>query len=351
MFYFFAGLISAGLAASLTPAVRRLAIKNKIVDQPGGRRVNSSAVPRMGGLALVGAFWLVTLAIALIFPERLNFSGRTIGGLDANLLGVLFGAIILVIAGIVDDVRGLSPIGKLTAQLLAAACVPLFGIDIQWLAHPLGGANIELVPWLDHLLIVLWIVAVINVVNWLDGLDGLATGVGAIAALILFALSLAAFVNQPATALIAIILFGSALGFLPYNFNPAKIFLGDTGSMFLGFMLAILAVISGGKLATAGLILGIPILDAGWVIFRRLISGQAPWSADRKHLHHRLLDAGLSQRQTVMLYWAFAALFGSLALAVRTYGKTLIGLAMLGIMLVLGLVLVALERRKGATGR
>lgn len=334
------------LSLLLTPLIRRLAIKFNIVDQPGGRRINQQPIPRLGGVAIVASFWLVILLVQSIRPELLNFTNQTILGIDKNLFGVLLGSLILVAAGIVDDVKGLSPAQKLGAQILAAVMIPLFGIHIQWLAHPLGGPDIQLPLWLDTALIIVWIAGLINVVNWLDGLDGLATGISTIAALILFFLSLAAFVNQPATALLAIVAFGASLGFLPSNFNPAKIFLGDSGSMFLGFLLAIFAVISGGKLATAGLVLGIPILDAAWVILRRLAGGQKPWAADRKHLHHRLLDAGLNQRQTVVLYWTFSALFGSIALASRTYGKTITALTMLGIMITLGLALIWLERRK-----
>lgn len=346
MNYFLAALSGFILTLILSPLIRRYALARQIVDAPGGRRVNLKPIPRLGGLAVVVSFWLTILAIALFWPQLLNFTGQTFLGLDRNLFGVLLGALILATAGVIDDIRGLSPVQKLIAQVLAAVCVPLFGIHIQWLAHPLGGPDIQLPLWLDTTLIILWIVALINVVNWLDGLDGLASGIGAIAALILFFLSLASFVNQPATAMLAIVLFGSSLGFLPYNFNPAKIFLGDSGSMLIGFLLAIIAVISGGKLATAGLVLGIPILDAAWVILRRLTSGQSPFIGDRKHLHHRLLDAGLGQKQTVILYWTCSALFGAIALGSRTYGKTLTALAMLGVMILLGGTLVALEQYK-----
>ncbi len=341
--YYFLGLIAAVLTLSLTPLVRRFSIAKGVVDQPGGRRINKEPVPRMGGVAIVIAFWLTLFSIQAIKPELLNFTGQQIFGIDRNFFGVFIGSLILLAAGIVDDMRGLSPLQKLVAQLAAAACVPLFGIHIQWLAHPLGGADLQLPLWLDTVVIIVWIVAVINVVNWLDGLDGLATGIGTIAGLILFFLSLAPFVNQTATALLAIVLAGASLGFLRYNFNPAKIFLGDSGSMFLGYILAIIAVISGGKLATASLVLGIPILDAAWVILRRLANGQSPWTADRKHLHHRLLDAGLSQRQTVTLYWAISAIFGATALASRTYGKTLMILVLLILML---LGMIYLNRRE-----
>lgn len=344
--YLLAGVASFSLTLLLTPLVRRYALAHQIVDQPGGRRINMAPIPRLGGVAIVAAFWLVILLITVLAPDKLNFTGDRLLGIDRNLFGVLLGSLILVTAGIIDDIRGLTPAQKLVAQVLAASCVPLFGIHIQWLAHPLGGPDIQLPRVIDTGLIIVWIVGLINVVNWLDGLDGLATGLSTIAALILFFLSLAPFVNQSATALLAIVVFGAGLGFLPYNFFPAKIFLGDSGSMFLGFLLAIMAVISGGKLATAGLVLGIPILDAAWVILRRLAAGQKPWKADRKHLHHRLLDAGLNQKQTVILYWTFSALVGAIALGSRAYGKTMTGLAMLGVMIILGLILVELERRQ-----
>ncbi len=335
MFYLWLSLIALALTGLLTPLIRQLALQYKIVDQPGGRRVNTTPIPRMGGVALILGFWLTLAGLTALSPDQLNFSGQFILGIDRNLFGVLLGSLILAITGIVDDIYNLSPLVKLIAQLAAAACIPLFGIHIQWLAHPLGGQDIQLPLWLDTLIIVGWIVSLINVVNWLDGLDGLATGVGAIASLILFFLSLAPFVDQPATAVLAIVLFGSCLGFLPANFNPAKVFLGDSGSMFLAYILAVLAVISGGKLATAGLVLGIPILDAAWVIIRRVLSGRSPFKGDRLHLHHRLFDAGLSQKQTVILYWIISGLFGSIALASRTYGKTLAGLGVLVVVLLL----------------
>jgi UDP-GlcNAc:undecaprenyl-phosphate GlcNAc-1-phosphate transferase len=346
MEYFLSAVAGVVLTTALTPLVRQYSLKNKIVDQPGGRRINQEPIPRMGGVAIVASFWLIVLVINIMWPDLLNLTGEKILGLDRNLFGVLLGSLVLVSAGVLDDIRGLSPLAKLGAQFLAAICIPPFGIHLQWLAHPLGGPDIQLTPLVDAILIVIWIVGLINVVNWLDGLDGLATGVSGIGALILFVLSLAVFVNQPATALLAIILFACCLGFIPFNFNPAKIFLGDSGSMFLGFMLAIFAVISGGKVATAGLVLGIPILDAAWVILRRLAAGQKPWQADRKHLHHRLFDAGLNQKQTVLLYWVFSGLFGIIALFSRTNGKTLSAAAMVGIMLIIGLILLMLDKKK-----
>lgn len=344
MLYLIGGSLGFLLTLILTPQIRRYALKHNIVDQPGGRRINKQPIPRMGGVALVIAFWLTIFGFMFLAPERLVFTNQTILGIDKNLFGVFLGALILIGTGILDDRYNLRPWQKLVAQLAAAICVPLFGIHIQWLAHPFGGPDIQLPLWLDTIIIIGWIVALINVVNWLDGLDGLATGVGGIAALILFFLSIATFVNQPATALLCIVLFGCCLGFLPYNFNPAKIFLGDSGSMFLGYLLAISAVISGGKLATAGLVLAIPILDAAWVILRRVAHGQSPFVGDRRHLHHRLLDIGLSQRQTVIYYWIFSGLTGAIALASRTLTKTTVALLVLILMVSLGIVLTKREK-------
>ncbi|GFP33632.1 UDP-GlcNAc:undecaprenyl-phosphate/decaprenyl-phosphate GlcNAc-1-phosphate transferase, partial [Candidatus Hakubella thermalkaliphila] len=207
-----------------------------------------------------------------------------------------------------DDLRGLTALQKLFWQIVAAVIVVASGIGIDFITNPLGGViqldtlRILLVTvngnpygisvWGD-LLTIFWIVAMINTLNFLDGLDGLAPGVTGIGALVVFGISLASGGPELATALLAIILAGAALGFLPYNFYPARIFLGDSGSMFLGFMIGVVSIIGSAKIATALLVLGFPILDLGWVVIRRLIQRKSPFVADRGHLHHRLLDAGL----------------------------------------------------------
>jgi UDP-GlcNAc:undecaprenyl-phosphate GlcNAc-1-phosphate transferase len=212
----------------------------------------------------------------------------------------------------------------------------------MWVHNPLTGIDIILGNW-TYLLVPLWIVLMINVINWLDGVDGLASGVGLIASIILFILSISKEVNQVSTAILSIVLAGSLLGFLPFNFNPAKIFLGDIGSMFIGFMLAIFAIISGGKFATAALVLGLPILDALWVIASRLINHQVPWQADRRHLHHRLLDAGFSQRQSVLFLYAVSIFFGIIALQSGTHQKLIVFAWLVALMLILGLVTFTLR--------
>ncbi len=219
--------------------------------------------------------------------------------------------------------------------MLAAGVAIAFGVGITFLRWPFGGfleldnlkysfsffgQAMEIIVWAD-LVSFVWLILVINVVNWLDGLDGLAGGVSFIAAIALLILSLFAGIEQPLTALIAAILAGSILGFLPYNFNPASIFMGDSGSQFLGYMLGILAIICGGKLATAGLILGFPILDGLWVILRRLFTGKSPFKADKKHLHHRLLALGLSQRQVVWILYSLSIVLGLFAILSNTFFK------------------------------
>ena len=231
-----------------------------------------------------------------------------------------------------------------------------FGVAIGTISNPFGGyfnlRNLvihtsigEIFVWAD-LFAVIWIVGMINVVNWLDGLDGLAAGVSGIAALSLFFLSLTPIVNQPAVALISIILAGSVVGFLLFNFSPARIFMGDAGSMFLGYSLAVFAMISGGKITTAFLVLGFPILDGLWVILRRIYSGVSPWTSDRKHLHHRLLDLGLTQRQVVLILYLLTIVFGMAAYLSGSMGKLKALIWLFCLMLALAIWLVMIEYRK-----
>lgn len=332
--------IALVLSLILTPTVRFLAQKyNWAIPKPRPRDVHGRPIPRLGGVVLFVSFWLIVISYWLLAPEKLHFVDEKILGLDKNLLGVFLGSLVLLFIGVLDDLRGVKPWAKLFWQIVAAALVVIFGIKIWWFSNPLGGPNIILGNW-TYLFVPLWIILMINVINWLDGLDGLADGISFIALVILGFLSLAPNVNQPATAFLCAILAGSALGFLFFNFNPAKIFLGDSGSMFLGFMIAIAAIISGAKLATAALVLGIPILDALWVIGRRIFTGKSPMMADKLHLHHRFLEAGLSQRQTVLILYALAAGFGIVALQQGTHGKFIAGLWLLGIMVIMGIGLV-----------
>ncbi len=336
---------SALIAYLLVPIVRRWAIQLGAVDAPGGRRVHTTPTPRLGGIAITASILLVIVGTLLFAPEQLRFVDQTIVGIDQNLVGVLVGILILVATGIWDDLHDLNPWVKLGLQTLAALAVVAFGVQIHWLSNPLGGLNIIVGYW-TYLLVPIWLLLMINVMNWFDGLDGLTSGLSVIASVIILALSLQPFVNQPATAWLAAIVAGAALGFLPWNWFPAKIFMGDSGSMVLGFLLGVFAIISGAKFATAALVLGIPILDAVWVVGRRIVTGQNPMQADRKHLHHRLLDAGLHPRTAVLTLYAIAITFGLIALRSGTVGKVSALGWLGGLMIVIAVVLALSAKRK-----
>lgn len=338
-------ILSFILALGLTSLVKFLAIKNKwAIGKPRERDIHHKPTPRLGGIAIFITFWLIVIGYWLFNHDKFHFVDEKILEIDKNLLGVFLGSLILFIVGAIDDIKGVKPWTKLFFQIFAGVIIVYFGINIWWFANPLGGANIELGAW-TYIFVPIWIVLIVNVVNWLDGIDGLADGISAITLIILGILSASPLVNQPATALICFILAGAAAGFLPFNFNPAKIFLGDSGSMFLGFMIAIAAIVSGGKIATVALILGIPILDAIWVIARRIFTGRPIMQADKFHLHHRFLEAGFSQRQVVVILYILSASFGIIALTSETKAKLTLSLWLLAIMIIIGIGLVILGKR------
>ena len=332
MMYLLGFGLAFALSAGLTPLVRRYALAHGIVDAPvSERKIHTREVAYLGGVAIFAAF---VIAVAILLPVT-----RQLGAL-------LLGCFILVAVGVVDDIRDLSPWVKLAGQFLAAGVALAGGIGITEITNPLGGvinldwgrtnfnlfgAQFHITP-VANILSLLWMVGLANTVNFLDGLDGLACGVSGIAALVMFGLAVGPQVNQPAVALLAIILAGSALGLLPYNFFPARIFIGDSGAYFLGLTLAMLSIYSGAKLATAALVLGFPIVDALWAATRRLAKRTSPFRADRQHFHHLLLDAGMSQRQAVLTLYAVAAVFGMVALTVGSFAKLVAFIVLLFLM-------------------
>ncbi|MEI6039982.1 MAG: MraY family glycosyltransferase [Candidatus Berkelbacteria bacterium] len=355
-------VIAALMTGGLTYSVKVLAEKLGIFDEPGGRKIHEKATPRLGGLAIVLAFLLTTIGYALA-ANRLDFGSAKILIFDQKLIGVLFGAVVLLVVGIVDDVSGVKPWWKLFWHIVAATIVVSFGLNIGYIRLPAGlhidlgnliwnyslfGIPFHFTVW-SNLLTVFWIVLMINTLNFLDGLDGLAGGIAVIAAVSIFFLSLS--LGQPAAALLSLIFAGSVLGFIPWNFNPAKIFMGDSGSMFLGYLLGVLAVISGGKVATAFLVLGIPVLDVVWVALRRIMSGNSPFKADKFHLHHRLIDVGLTQRQAVLTLYLISAIFGAVAIFSQTAGKVQATVWLLIVMGTLAIGLIVLEWRKRKRGK
>lgn len=315
------------------PLVDYLARKYRIFDLPSARRIHASPTPRLGGIALFLGF---IIALLIVF------------GFDSRVLGIAVCGTLIFLLGLADDIYNLNPVFKFTGQIAIASLAIFFGITIGNITNPFGGI-ILLHPLLDIVLTIVWMLLMINTVNFLDGLDGLATGVTAIVAFVLAVLSLFAIVNQPATAALAAILCGAALGFLYYNWHPAKIFMGDGGSHLLGFLLAAISIISGGKIATAVLALGLPVLDMLWSVIRRLKEGRSPFLADKLHLHHLLLSAGLRQPTVVIVFYALTIGFGTVALLSGTWAK-LVGLAIL-ILVMMGIIKLVLhfhpQRREG----
>ena len=295
-----------------TPLVRRLAFKIGAVDVPrDNRRMHDHPIPRLGGLAIFLGFLVSVLAYAEI---------------DMELQGILIGATVIAVLGIADDIRSLPAKFKFVVQILAALCAVLHGVAIEVINNPnifsdseywvLGGWSIPVS--------VIWIVAITNAVNLIDGLDGLADGISTIGALTMLILAL--ILGEHEIALVCGALVGACVGFLPYNLNPARIFMGDTGSTFLGFILACVsiqglfkyyAVIS---FLVPFIILGLPIFDTASAIIRRLLKGQSPMVADRSHIHHKLIDMGLNQKQAVSTLYIVSGVLGLSAVLLATSG-------------------------------
>ncbi len=327
------------ISLSLVPAVRKLAFRIGAVDQPvpNSRKIHTRVMPRAGGLVLYTSF----VVTSLLFASHTSVA----------FWGLLGAATIVMLVGLADDLHSLSPWLKLAVQVIAALTAMAAGIKITALTSFSGGTwnfyqtGSVALSILAASLSLLWLVGVTNTLNFLDGLDGLATGVAGIAATIMFILSIGPRVDQPQTALLAIILAGSCFGFLWHNFHPARIFNGDSGAYFLGMTLACLAIISGAKLATALLVLGLPVLDAAWAVMRRTLSGRSPFSADREHLHFLLIDSGLSQRKAVLIIYAFSIAFGIVALISGTFLKLI---ALITLVLLAALLLSFLHYKRPA---
>jgi UDP-GlcNAc:undecaprenyl-phosphate GlcNAc-1-phosphate transferase len=300
------GAVIAGVVVVLlTPAVGGMARRLGIVDLPGGRRINTLPVPRLGGLAI----FLGMLVPALAFLH----SGR-------ENRGILLGATIAVIVGIIDDFRGLPWFAKLGGQLAAAGVAVGFGIWVHRFTFPFVGIH-ALHAWVGIPVTVLWIVAIMNMFNFLDGLDGLAAGVAAISGLTFSVIALS--LGKVDAAVLSAIVFGACVGFLRHNFYPARIFMGDSGALLLGFVLATVAV--QGLLKTAAsvalffplLVLAVPIVDTTFVVLRRIRHGEKVFEPDQSHIHHRFLRRGFSQRRAALTIWAWCLSLSIAAFATR----------------------------------
>ncbi|MEA4813606.1 MAG: MraY family glycosyltransferase [Oscillospiraceae bacterium] len=317
------------ISFALTPVVKSFAQKVGAVDVPrDARRMHKVPIPRLGGLAIFLGFIVSVLAFADITYQ---------------LQGILLGAVIIVVLGALDDVTPLPAMLKFVVQIIAALIPILHGVVISCISNPnLFSSNPYWhLGWLAIPVTVLWIVAVTNAVNLIDGLDGLAIGVSSISSLTVLAIAM--IVSEENVAVVMAALLGACIGFMPYNMNPAKIFMGDTGSTFLGFVLACIsiqglfkfyAVIS---FVVPFLILGLPIFDTAFAFIRRIAHGQNPMSPDRSHVHHRLIDMGLNQKQAVAVLYVISAILG-LAAVVLTTGGELKALVLLVALMLVGVV-------------
>ena len=308
-----AALLAAALVALIfTPMVRSLAFRVGAVDIPkDNRRMHDHPIPRMGGLAIFFGFILSVLIFLPLTPE---------------LRGMLLGSVIIVMLGILDDIFALPALPKFFVQIGAALIAVLEGNRIYLLSNPnIFSSDLywEL-GWLSIPITVLWIVGITNAVNLIDGLDGLACGVSTISSMTMLVIAL--IVAEPDVAILMGALSGACIGFLPYNLNPAKIFMGDTGATFLGFTLAVVSIQGLFKFyaiisfAVPFLMLGLPIFDTTFAILRRLAHGHSPMSPDRGHIHHRLIDMGFSQKQAVAVLYIISAILGLSAVVLTTIG-------------------------------
>ena len=300
--------IAWAAALALTPLAARWSRKVGLVDQPRPGEVQHDPIPRAGGHAIYLSFCAAVLASLLFAPRDPGETWR--------VAGLVLGVAVLVPFAVWDDFQRLGPLPQLLAQLLASLVPLAIGITMSSVSNPFApppfGAQIPLPGWIAVPATIAWLVLMMNSMNWLDTMDGLAGGVGAIAAVILFLVSVS--LHQGTIALLPLALAGACLGFVPYNFNPARVFMGTTGSMFLGYALGVISIIGGAKIASTVLVLGVPVLDALFVVVQRSLAGRLPWrGGDNAHLIHRLYGVGFTQRKIALLVYAICALFGWLA--------------------------------------
>ena len=328
-------LLALGVATAIsylaTPFVKKLAFRIGAVDVPkDNRRMHKKPIPRLGGLAIVIAFLLCTF----LFVE-----------LDKQMQGILLGAIIILVVGVLDECLALPALPMFFAQIAAGTIVVLHGCEIRYVTNPFSAVPIDL-GLLAGPITVFWIVLMTNAVNFIDGLDGLAVGVSGISTGTMLVIAL--LLEEESMAVLLAALLGACLGFIPYNFNPAQIFMGDTGSTFLGFLLASISVQGLFKMYAVisfmvpFLILGVPFFDVCFAIIRRLAKGQNPMTADRGHIHHRLIDMGLSQKQSVAIVYMLTGVLGLAAvlLANHTGTKAMILFTAVFVVAVLGFAVI-----------
>ncbi len=348
MFFLSVLLCASILSLILTRFAIPLGNALGLVDRPGGRRQHSGIIPRTGGLALAGAF-ILTILLTLIFPR---IAPEPLASLvpprnDPNeiyrLTALLVGAAFCAIFGYLDDRFHWSSFPQYATQVGAGVIAIIGLIILKHVNNPLGegllGGPDGLAWWIVWPLTIFWFVGMMNTINFLDGLNGLVAGVTAIFCIILAVhMVLRAEEPQLSVAILPIALLGVTLGFLPFNFAPARIFMGSSGSYFLGFVVAALGIIGGARVAAVMLVLGLPILDVAWLIIQRTRSGRSVSEGGRDHLHFRLLDLGICEQIIVFSYWGFCAIFGILTLLLDDRLYKLVALGGLGLVGILVLV-------------
>jgi len=307
-------IVIAGVISFLmTPIVKQFATRVGAIDVPDeARRVHDHPIPRLGGLAIFIAF----IIAVVLFAE-----------ITTQVRGILLGALVVVVIGVIDDIVPLPALLKFAVQIVAALIAVFHGVVIELLSNPIFFSSAEYLKFgaLSIPITVIWIVAITNSVNLIDGLDGLAVGVSAIASVMMLVISLIVAEHNVAVILAALV--GACLGFLPYNLNPAKIFMGDTGALLLGFVLSTVSIIGLFKFyavisfAVPFLVLGVPLFDTAFAFFRRIVHGRNPMKPDREHFHHRLIDQGFSQKQAVAILYTISAVLGLAAVVITTSGE------------------------------
>lgn len=326
--------VSIVVCFAMTPLVRSFAVKVGAVDVPkDNRRMHDHPIPRQGGLAIFLGF----LMAVVLFAD-----------LDRQVQGILLGSVIIVTVGAIDDIVPLPALLKFAVQVAAAGVAVAFGVKFEFIANPIFWSDSQYIyfgGWSIPITI-LWIVGITNSINLIDGLDGLACGVSAISSMSFLVISLV--LGQVNIAILLAAILGACLGFIPYNLNPARIFMGDTGALLLGYVLSTISVIGLFKFyaiisfAVPLLALALPIFDTCFAIIRRLLKGQNPMSPDRGHLHHRLIDMGLSQKQAVAVLYSISAVLGLSAVLIATSGemKALILVLSFSVAIIIGIALL-----------
>ena len=336
--FLFLGVVACVVTVLVMPYAKRIAQKLNAIDYPDARRVNTRPVPRLGGIAMFAGV-LVALLVELLGESFLGWAGFYTGGVrtDVNHWGVMIGIMAVFATGVVDDVKHIKPLAKLAGQIAGALIIATSGVLFDSLMNPFGGGMIHFAWWFAYPLTVLYLVSFMNVINLIDGLDGLAGGITAIGSAWLFVIAFQGGLVE--TAMLSIVLLGACLGFLKFNFNPASIFMGDSGSLTLGAMLGVISLL--GVMKTPTLVImavplitvAIPIADTACAIIRRLARHQSIMQPDKGHLHHRLLGRGYSMRKSVVIIyvWTFVLGFGAFLMS-NTQG--------VGVLLVFALLLV-----------